>query len=55
MSDARAALQIVVAGHILPERLLRGRGRVRVSFRQAERSATGSVFEVQLARPGLAR
>jgi hypothetical protein len=35
----------------VPERLLRGRERVRVGFRPAERSATGSVFEVRLVRP----
>jgi hypothetical protein len=35
----------------VPERLLRGRERVRVGFRPAEGSATGSVFEVRLVRP----
>jgi uncharacterized protein len=35
----------------LPERLTRGRERLRVGFRTGERTSTGAVFDVRIVRP----
>jgi hypothetical protein len=39
----------------IPERLIRGRERVRVSFRPVAGGSTGAVFEARVVRPAAAR
>jgi hypothetical protein len=43
--------EVLVVEYPLPERLTRGRERLRVGFRTGPRTSTGAVFEVRIVRP----
>jgi uncharacterized protein len=43
--------EVMEVEYPLPERLTRGRERLRVGFRTGERASTGAVFDVRIVRP----
>jgi hypothetical protein len=43
--------EVLEVEYPLPERLTRGRDRLRVGFRTGPRASTGAVFEVRIVRP----